>query len=44
MVVSSAIKSDRENEFKHLGTQKVNSVWAMYWAKSPFFSGKYAIS
>ena len=44
MVVSSEIKSDRENEFKSLGTQKVNSVWAMYWAKSPFFSGKCAIS
>ena len=44
MIVSSEIKSDRENEFKSLGTQKVNSVWAMYWAKSPFFSRKCAIS
>ena len=44
MVISSEIKSDQENEFKSLGTQKVNSVLAMYWAKSPFFSGKCAIS
>ena len=44
MIVPSGIKSDQENEFKSLGTQKVNSVWAMYWAKSPFFSGKCAIS
>ena len=44
MVVSSEIKSDVENEFKSLGTQKVNSVWAIYGAKSPFFSGKCAIS
>ena len=43
MVVSREIKSDRENEFKSLGTQKVNSAWAMHWAKSPFFSGKCAI-
>ena len=44
MVVSSEMKSNRENEFESLGTQKVNSVWAMFWTKSPFFSGKRAIS
>ena len=36
MVVSSEIKSDRENEFKSLGTQKVNSVGANIGQKVHF--------